>query len=164
MRDSVDRHVDVWTRELDTLDPLQEAIFARIAIISRHATAVRRDALDSDGLRYWQFKVLLMLRRQGPPYSASPSQLAEMLGLTRGALSARLRPIEEAGLIARSADGDDRRRVHVRLTPLGHRAFEEHASVEGKGEGALLAPLTPTERVTLANLLRKLVYAIEHPA
>lgn len=161
MGDSVDRHVEVWARELDTMDPLQEAIFARLAIISRHATAVRRDALESDGLRYWQFKVLLMLRRQGPPYSTSPSRLAEMLGLTRGALSARLRPIEEAGLIVRTADGGDRRRVHVRLTPSGHQVFEEHASVEGKGEGALLESLTPKERKTLADLLRKMVLVIE---
>jgi DNA-binding MarR family transcriptional regulator len=119
--------------------------------------------LDSDGLRYWQFKVLVMLRRQGPPYEASPSHLAEMLGLTRGALSARLAPIEEAGLIARSADAKDRRRVHVHLTAAGHRAFEEHASFEEQGEGALLQPLTQGERETLANLLRKLVLAIENP-
>ena len=161
MRDSVDRHVELWAKELDSMDPVQEAVFGRLAIVSRHATAVRRDALESDGLRYWQFKVLVMLRRQGPPYEASPSRLAEMLGLTRGALSARLRPIEEAGLIVRNADGGDRRRVHVRLTPLGHRAFEEHASVEGKGEGDLLQPLTPKERQTLADLLRKIVLAIE---
>jgi DNA-binding MarR family transcriptional regulator len=164
MRDSVDRHVELWTKELDSMDPLREAIFARLAIVSRHATAVRRSALESDGLRYWQFKVLLMLRRQGPPYTTSPSRLAEMLGLTRGALSARLRPIEEAGLIVRSMDGGDRRRVHVRLTPSGHRVFEEHASEEGNGEAALLEPLTPEERLTLADLLRKLVLAIENPS
>ncbi|HZM74807.1 MAG TPA: transcriptional regulator [Candidatus Limnocylindrales bacterium] len=104
-----------------------------------------------------------MLRRQGPHYEASPSQLAEMLGLTRGALSARLAAIEEAGLIVRSVDVKDRRRVHVRLTRAGHRAFEQHASMEEKGEGALLQPLTRKERQTLADLLRKLVLAIENP-
>lgn len=164
MRDSVDRHVEIWARELDSIDPVQEAIFARLGIISRRASAIRRDALESDGMRYWQFKVLLMLRRQGPPYEASPSQLAEMLGLTRGALSARLAAIEEAGLIARSADSNDRRRVHVRLTAAGHRAFEQHASAEEQGEGALLRSLTGKERQTLADLLRKLVLAIENPA
>ena len=163
MRDSVDRHVDIWARELDSIDPVQEAIFARLAIIARRASAIRRDALESDGMRYWQFKVLLMLRRQGPPYEASPSQLAEMLGLTRGALSARLAAIEEAGLIARTADGNDRRRVHVKLTPAGHRAFEQHASAEEQGEGALLRSLTRKERQTLADLLRKLVLTIESP-
>jgi DNA-binding MarR family transcriptional regulator len=162
--DSVDRHVKLWSKEFDSMDPLQEAIFARLAIVSRHAVAVRRDALESDGLRYWQFKVLLMLRRQGPPYEASPSQLAEMLGLTRGALSARLALIEHAGLIVRTADARDRRRVHVRLTAAGHHAFEQHADEEGKGERAMLEPLTQRERLTFANLLRKLVLAIESRA
>jgi hypothetical protein len=40
--------------------------------------------------------VLLTLRRLGPPYEASPSRLADLLGLTRGALSARLGPVEDA--------------------------------------------------------------------
>jgi DNA-binding MarR family transcriptional regulator len=161
MRDSVDRHVELWSKELDRMDPVKEAIFVRLAIIARHAAASRRGALDSEGLKYWQFKVLLMLRRMGPPYEASPSQLADMLGLTRGALSARLAPIEDAGLIVRTADGQDRRRVHVRLTQAGYDAFEQHVSFEEKGESALLEPLTAEERLTLADLLRKLVLAIE---
>jgi DNA-binding MarR family transcriptional regulator len=102
-----------------------------------------------------------MLRRLGPPYIASPSRLAEMLGLTRGALSARLGPLEEAGLITRTNDMADRRRVHVRLTPAGSDAFEQHASVEELGEGALLSVLTAEEKQTLADLLRKLVVAVE---
>jgi MarR family len=63
--------------------------------------------------------VLLVLRRQGPPYSASPSYLADALGLTRGALSARLAPIEQAGLITRATDEADRRRCMSSSPPPG---------------------------------------------
>jgi DNA-binding MarR family transcriptional regulator len=159
--DSVDRHVELWTRELSWLDPVTEAIFVRLAIVARHATQARRSTLDADGLKYWQYKVLLQLRRQGPPYEASPSQLADRLGLTRGALSARLAPIEEAGYITRTHDTADRRRVRVRLTAVGSVAFEQQASHEEQGEAALLAPLTQDERQVLADLLRKLVAALE---
>lgn len=62
MRDSVDRHVEVWAKELDWMDPVKEAIFARLAILARYASQARRDTLDSDGLRNWQYKVLLTLR------------------------------------------------------------------------------------------------------
>jgi DNA-binding MarR family transcriptional regulator len=51
--------------------------------------------------------------------------------------------------------------VHVRLTHAGYDAFEQHVSFEEKGESALLEPLTAEERLTLADLLRKLVLAIE---
>ncbi|GHD59154.1 transcriptional regulator [Streptomyces mirabilis] len=162
--DSVDRHVAVWAKELDWMDPVKEEIFVRLAILARHAAQARRDVLDSDGLRHWQFKVLLMLRRLGPPYAASPSQLADMLGLTRGALSARLGPLEEEGLIARTHHTADRRRVEVRITDAGYAAFEQHAVSEDRGENALLAVLTPAEKRTLADLLRKLVVAAEAAA
>nr|WSY49536.1 hypothetical protein OG999_04810 [Streptomyces sp. NBC_00886] len=55
----------------------------------------------------------------------------------------------------------DRRRVRVRLTDAGHAVFEQHVAAEEAGELALLAALTPAERRTLADLLRKLVLAVE---
>ncbi|MEV0176313.1 MarR family transcriptional regulator [Streptomyces sp. NPDC050803] len=161
MGDSVDRHVEEWQRELDWMDPVKEAIFARLAVLARHAAHHRRDTLDSDGLPHWQFKVLLTLRRLGPPYTTSPSLLADRLGLTRGALSARLAPLEDAGFISRTHENADRRRVRVRLTAAGYTAFEQHAAAEEEGETALLSALTATEQQTLADLLRKLVLAVE---
>ncbi|MES5820354.1 MarR family transcriptional regulator [Streptomyces sp. RG80] len=161
MEDSVDRHVEVWSKELDWMDPVKEAVYARLAILARHASQARRDTLDSDGLPHWQYKVLLTLRRLGPPYTTSPSHLADLMGLTRGALSARLGPLEEAGLIGRTHESADRRRVRVRLTDAGYAAFEQHAASEEAGEVALLAVLTAAEQRTLADLLRKLVVAAE---
>jgi DNA-binding MarR family transcriptional regulator len=161
MTDWVDDHVALWARELGWMDPVQEEIIVRLTVLYRHITQLRRDSSDDDGLRRWQFKVLLMLRRQGPPYTASPSQLADTLGLTRGALSARLGPLEEQGLITRATDKADRRRVHVQLTPAGNAAFEQHARTEGQGEGALLQVLTEDEKQALAGLLRKLVTAFD---
>lgn len=161
MGDTADRHVALWEGELAWMDPVKEAIFVRLAILARHTAQARRDALDAGGLAHWEFKVLLTLRRQGPPYSASPSRLADLLGLTRGALSARLGPLEEAGLITRTHETGDRRRVRVRLTEAGYDAFERHAVSEDRGEHALLAVLTEEEKRTLADLLRKLVEAAE---
>ncbi|MEV0906886.1 MarR family winged helix-turn-helix transcriptional regulator [Streptomyces hokutonensis] len=97
----------------------------------------------------------------GPPYETSPSHLAELLGLTRGALSARLVAVEEAGLITRTHETGDRRRVRVRLTDAGYAVLDEHVAAEEAGELALLAALNPAERRTLADLLRKLVLAVE---
>ncbi|WP_433040078.1 MarR family winged helix-turn-helix transcriptional regulator [Dactylosporangium sp. CS-033363] len=159
MEDEADRHVDVWTRELDSLDPLAEAIFVRLAILARHQQQRRREVLAAGGMQRWQFKVLLILRRNGPPYTASPSEIADHLGLTRGALSARLAAIEAAGWIVRDGDEQDRRRVHVRLTDAGHEQLLRHLGDEERGESVLLAPLSRRERQTLANLLRKMVLA-----
>jgi DNA-binding MarR family transcriptional regulator len=157
VRDSADEHVAAWSTELTWMDPVQEAIMVRLTILGRHLAQSRRTALAGGGLQHWQFKVLLALRRGGPPYQASPSELAERIGLTRGALSARLRPLEQAGLITRSGEAGDRRRVRVQLTAAGDAAFERHTGTESRGEAALLATLTPADRETLADLLRKVV-------
>ena len=157
MEGSIDRHVEVWAKELDWLDPLTEAITVRLVTVSRSLTQSRKRALAGSGLKLWEFKILLTLRRLGPPYATSPSRLADAMGLTRGALSARLAPLEEAGLIARTHDTDDRRRVEVRLTDAGHEAFERHLKAENRDETDLLAPLTEAERRTLNDLLRKLL-------
>ncbi|MFF1479136.1 MarR family winged helix-turn-helix transcriptional regulator [Streptomyces sp. NPDC058301] len=159
--DSVDRHVAHWARELDPFDPVKEAIVMRLAFLGRHLARTRREALDSDGLRHGEFKMLLTLRRQGPPYTASPSRLADLLGLTRGALSSRLGPLEQAGLITRATDATDRRRVHVQLTEAGHEALRRHLDSEGRGEDDLLSVLADDERQALAGLLRKLVVGVE---
>jgi DNA-binding MarR family transcriptional regulator len=157
----VDRHVARWSQELEWLDPLDEAIVNRVMVVSRHAAQNRRAALGASDLPHAHFKVLLALRRLGEPYTASPSELAESLGLTRGALSSRLAPIEAEGLIRRAVDEGDRRRVHVTLTPAGHRAFEAHVRAESAAEHELLAALGPEEKQQLADLLRKVVLAAE---
>lgn len=133
----------------------------RLAILARHTQQMRRDGLEAGGLPHWQYKILMMLRRLGPPCAASPSQLAETLGLTRGALSVRLAPMEEAGLITRAGDDTDRRRVHVRLTEAGSAVFERQAGREDHGESALLEALSPEERRTLSEMLHRLVLAAE---
>jgi DNA-binding MarR family transcriptional regulator len=161
MNDGVRQHIEVWERELPWLDPVKEAIFIRLGILARHTQQLRRDTLAADGVPHWQYKILMKLRRLGPPYAASPSQLADTLGLTRGALSARLAPMEEAGLITRAGDTSDRRRVHVRLTATGSAAFEQLAGREDHGEAALLEALTADERLVLADLLGRLVLAAE---
>ncbi|MEV0643724.1 MarR family winged helix-turn-helix transcriptional regulator [Phytomonospora sp. NPDC050363] len=161
MTDSVDRHVALWAREIEGMDPVKEAIFMRLAILARHTAQTRSAVLAEGGLLRWQFKILLRLRGLGAPYTTSPSQLADLVGLTRGALSARLAPLEEAGLIVRTHDTRDRRRVGVVLTEAGHRAFEQHIGAEEHDELRLLSALPPQERLILADLLRKLVSAVE---
>ncbi|HEX6514034.1 MAG TPA: MarR family transcriptional regulator [Nocardioidaceae bacterium] len=161
MRDWVDEHVEQWADELPWMDPIKEAIFVRVGVVARHANLLRRRLDEADELAHWKFKVLITLRGLGPPYTASPSEIAGHLGLSRGALSNRLGVLEAEGLLTRTVDRQDRRRVHVTLTDAGHAAFEKHASNEEGLEQQMLEPLTAAEKKTLARLLRKIVVGIE---
>ena len=160
-QDSVDRHVALWERELPWMDPLHEQVVARLMLLTKHLARSREAAFADDDLGRASFKVLLALRRLGPPYTAQPSELAEQLGLSRGALSALLSPLEEDGLIRRTTDPDDRRKVHVELTRAGKRAFDRHGRHEGRDEAALLDSLSVADQRRLSDLLRTLVLAVE---
>jgi DNA-binding MarR family transcriptional regulator len=162
-QDSVDRHVALWQRELPWMDPLHEQVVARLMLLTKHLARAREAAFADDDLGRASFKVLLALRRLGPPYTARPSELAEQLGLSRGALSARLSPLEDDGLITRTTDPHDRRQVHVALTEAGSAAFDHHGQHEGRDEATLLDVLSAADQKRLADLLRRLVLAIEDP-
>ena len=97
---------------------------------------------------------IVQLIRDADGGRAMVSRLAEQLGLSRGALSARLSPLEDDGLITRTTDPDDRRRVHVELTAAGREAFDRHGQHEGRDEAALLDVLSDAEQRRLAEPLR----------
>ncbi|NUR66288.1 MAG: hypothetical protein HOQ47_11050, partial [Streptomyces sp.] len=70
-------------------------------------------------------------------------------------------PLEEAGLVGRTHEKDDRRRGTVRLSAAGRGAFEVRAASEEADEAALFAALSAAELPTPADLLRKPVVAAE---
>lgn len=161
VEDSVDRLVGAWKRELPTLDEQREQIISRIIRVSRHLINEGKASASDDGLALWQFKTLLLLRRLGPPYEASPSCLAEMLDLTRGAVTSRLTWLEDLGLVEREHVQSDRRRVTVRPTRAGHDAVERVAGLMEAREAGVLVALDTDEREQLASLLRKVLLALE---
>jgi DNA-binding MarR family transcriptional regulator len=90
---------------------------------SRAMTAVYRTRLESLGLTYPQYLVMLALwERDG----RSVGDLCSALALDSGTLSPLLKRLESAGLLHRSRSAADERRVEIRLTDAG-RGLREQA-------------------------------------
>lgn len=70
---------------------------------------------DKLGLNPSDHKCADVLREQPGPITAG--RLAELTGLTSGAITGVLDRLERAGFVARDRDPDDRRRVVIRCTP-----------------------------------------------
>ncbi|EOH72471.1 MarR family winged helix-turn-helix transcriptional regulator [Enterococcus malodoratus] len=64
--------------------------------------------------------VIKVLDRLGEP--TNPKQLAETLNLSTARIAAVLGNLEKRGLISRTMDPDDRRRINVSLTDSGRKA------------------------------------------
>lgn len=156
MDDAVDRIVGQWANEVPELRLRPMEVFGRIHRISRLTLQRIEPVYLKYGIGRMEFDVIASLRRSGEPYTLSPKQIGATLMLSSGGLTGRLDKLENAGLIERLPDPNDRRGLRVRLTDAGKEAVG-HAVAEGLDvQGEVLDTLSAAEQETLAGLLRKL--------
>lgn len=155
--DEVGRIVEAWSREVPDLDVTPMEVLSRVSRLARHFDRVRREAFAVHGLDLWEFDVLAALRREGPPYDLSPGRLVAQTLSTSGTMTNRIDRLTERGLVERRPDPADRRSVRVHLLPSGRRAVDGALGDLLRAERAFLAPLNPSERETVATLLRRLL-------
>src|SRR6266536_3686474 len=159
--DHVDHLIEQWRRERPDLNVSPMGIIARVSRLSRFLERSIDSVLSHYGINESQFAVLAALRRAGPPYCLSPTELYNSLLISSGAMTNRLDRLTVAGLIRRIPDSVDGRSKLVQLTPKGHRVIDEAVAAHYENEHHLLASLSLNEKGSLANLLRKLLLEFE---
>jgi hypothetical protein len=90
------------------------------------------------------------------PAARRTTRLAQEYQRIRGIGSGRRLRLEEAGLIARTPDPEDRRGILITLTAAGRELLDKATEAHLENEHGLLEALTDAERRRLADLLRKL--------
>jgi DNA-binding MarR family transcriptional regulator len=160
MEDSVDRHIARW-RNKAPFDERAEAIITRIQLLTKHASHAKHEALAEVGLQEFEFETLHRLASRGKPWRAIPSQLANELMISPAGMTGRLDTLEKAGLVRRLRSTDDRRRVDVELTELGHARWYDAMKVQGAAEEAMVEPLDHADQDTLMVLLKRMLVHVE---
>jgi DNA-binding MarR family transcriptional regulator len=160
-RDSVDRLISDWNRARPELDFAPVGIVARLARARAHIDAALEAVFERHGLSAPSFAVLVTLARLGRAAGVPQRTLMDELGLTSGTISVRMDRLEEAGLVERRPDADDRRNTLIVLTDQGRRLFEMVVPAHLENERRLLVALDDDEQATLAALLRKLLVEYE---
>jgi DNA-binding MarR family transcriptional regulator len=159
--DLVDEARQRWAQERPDLDTSPMAVVARLGRATAYLDAGVEARLAEFGLSRSAWDVLASLRRQGPPYRLSPTELYVGLMRSSGAITHRLRGLERAGLAERVPDPRDARALLVQLTPEGVALADRIAPLHLDNERELLSALNQTEQRALAGLLRKLLLAFE---
>ncbi len=159
--DHVDRVRALWAREIPALDTSPIAVIARLGRAHTYVEHGMEAVLARHGLTRQAWDVLASLRRTGPPYRLTPTELYSILMRTSGAITHTLHRLEYAGLVERVANQDDGRSLLVGLTPAGRALVERVGPLHLDNERRMLDPLTAEEQATLALLLRKLLLAFE---
>ncbi|MBX3437242.1 MAG: MarR family transcriptional regulator [Planctomycetaceae bacterium] len=99
----------------------------------------------------------VLLRQMFDTGAANPSQLAEAIGMTRGAVSKLVERLCQKKLAMRSASEGDRRYQTVELTVSGRRLVPVLAQLADENDREFFGHLKPDERTKLVNLLQDIV-------
>src|SRR6476660_4008418 len=160
-RDHVDAFLESIHLVLPDLDLEVEGIVDRIAGLARRLQRTMDETLAEFGLDTAENKVLSILAQGGEPYRSTPGRLAARMELSSGAMTNRLDRLEQAGLVQRLPDPDDRRGVLVELTDAGRTAWEQSVSAQAEQESLVAAALSVKEKQELNALLRRLMREFE---
>lgn len=131
------------------------------ALYAASNTVVRayRPLLGQLGLTYPQYLIMMVLWHEGPQ---TVSALAQRVQLPAHAVSPMLERMDANGFLARRRDAEDRRVVHVELTPAGRELERAVASVQD--DVVCQTTLTADELAEMRSRLHDLVDRMTAPA
>jgi DNA-binding MarR family transcriptional regulator len=157
--------IDQWQREIPDVVVGPVSVIARILRAAQYFDHEINRGLSGHGLSNRELDVLSALRRGGPPYALTASELRREILFSSGGLTKLLDRLERAGLITREQDSNDRRSVRIVLSDAGYELQQKAIPFEIELETRLLAPLDEDQRQTLAQVLQVLLasHELAHP-
>lgn len=159
--DPVDAILAQWQKERPDLDVSAMGVVGRIGRLIKHLDRSLQETFSEFGLQAGEFDVLATLRRSGQPYQLSPTKLFNTLMITSGTMTHRIDRLEQANLVQRIPDPNDRRGTLIQLTQEGFAVIEKAVAEHVATMDRLLNSLEESERQALAQLLRKLLLSLE---
>jgi len=137
---------------MDYEDPVQLAdLLHRLTKRIRSAQAQRMAPL---GLTPAHERALRMIARTDEP--PRMTEIADRLGIVPRSLTTVVDALEQAGLVRREVDPRNRRATLLHLTDQGAAVRDELREARRRAAEDLFAPLSESDRATLAALLTRL--------
>ncbi|MCR5874869.1 MarR family transcriptional regulator [Phenylobacterium sp. J426] len=122
-----------------------------LQIADSQLTRIYRELLKPLGLTHPQYLALLVLWEKS---RCTMGDLRRTLCMDTGAITPLIKRMESEGLLRRTRDTEDERRVWVDLTPKGWGLRDDVARVRREVKRRL--PLSPDELADLRNALQRL--------
>jgi DNA-binding MarR family transcriptional regulator len=162
-RDAVDQILTQWSRERPDLDVSPMGLIGRLGRLRAHISRAHEAVFQRHGLNSASFDLLATLRRSGPPFRLSPSELLETMMITSGTMTNRIDQLEKQGLVERLPHPEDRRALLVALTEKGHAVIDAAVTDHVANQHRLIEALTAEDSTALDGLLRQFLTAFEKP-
>jgi DNA-binding MarR family transcriptional regulator len=143
---------------MHTPSPLSAHLGYWLRYVSNHVSQAfaRRLAAHDVSVAEW-----VLLRELFDHPSRAPSELADTMGMTRGAITKLVDRLLARGFVTREADPADGRAQRLALTPAGRALVPQLAALADANDEAFFGHLDPAVRAQLAQVLEGIVAA--HP-
>lgn len=136
------------------MPPLSSAELAdKLSGVAHRLRRASAQSLDPLGLTPAQERALRLVARSPEP--ARMGELAARMGIVPRSATGLISALEQAQLVERTIDRDNRRSILVALTDRGRSVQQAMADARAQAGEALFSRLTESERVRLGALLDK---------
>jgi DNA-binding MarR family transcriptional regulator len=122
--------------------------------VSNHVSYAFAQKVEAKGVTVAEW---VLLRQLYDTDSQNPSELAEHLGMTRGAISKLVERLHQKQLVVRQSMSDDRRFQTIELTRAGRKLVPTLAKLADANDQAFFGHLSDRERKLLTTVLQDIV-------
>jgi MarR family transcriptional regulator, lower aerobic nicotinate degradation pathway regulator len=140
-------------RTVKTPSELQEHLGYWLRLVSNAVSHGFARKVEAKGVTVAEWVILRFLF---DVKQVAPSQLAERMGMTKGAISKLADRLIEKGLVEREANLQDKRGKTLTLKRTGRQLVPTLAELADKNDAEFFSALTRDERRQLETLLRKI--------
>lgn len=126
-----------------------------LRMVSNHVSHAFKLKVEAQGVTVAEWVVMRRLFDLGEVH---PSQLAESLGMTRGAISKLIERLLAKSLVIRRAEGADRRFQTVRLAATGRRLVPVLAAMADANDAEFFGHMSAEELSALTTSLKEIVH------
>lgn len=123
-------------------------------VVSNNVSHSFARKLESSNITVAEWVILREMYRDND--TTSPSHVAELTGLSRGAISKLIERLLRKGLVTRTEAIGDRRFQNITLTAQAISLIPELVALADKNDEKFFSALTDTERQMLLTVLKKL--------
>ena len=122
--------------------------------VSNHVSASFARLMEANDVTVSDWVALRQLYRAG---ASTPSELMEVLGMTKGAISKIITRLQAKGLVQRTVAADDKRASNILLTAAGARLVPKLAALADQNDEAYFGHLDAAQRTSLIDAMKQIV-------
>jgi DNA-binding MarR family transcriptional regulator len=139
---------------MESISTLEDHAGYWLRYVSNHVSHAFSRRVEAQGVTVAEWVLLREMLGAG---AANPSQLADSIGMTRGAVSKLVERLCRKKLALRSSSNGDRRYRTVKLTSAGKRLVPVLAQLADENDHEFFGHLKPEARNALVSLLQDIV-------